>query len=213
MNSGTSSRKGGRVTRTDLTDEASIALLAGDDTRAKRAIDALLSGKHGATKPLDHLLAVQLAIRQGAAIEAHDTLQKVFADPQATSREKLQAALLLGAISGGNQEWRKESWSWVKKVSETNDAGGAGCAHRVRPNLPYLGKNLPRNFRSLRSSSPKRLEAHPLARTPQKLVAIDLKMREEKEKRDELITDGDRALERWRAGRDRGPGHVVEWQR
>src|SRR2546421_10635272 len=39
-----------RLTRDDLVDEASIALVAGDDTRAKRAIAALLGGKFGGPK-------------------------------------------------------------------------------------------------------------------------------------------------------------------
>src|ERR1700682_6002598 len=95
--------KAERLTRTDLVDEASIALLAGDDARAKRAIAALLSGKEGAVKPVDHLLEAQLAIRQGAPIEAHDALQKVFGDPAATNREKLQATLLELAIAGGGE--------------------------------------------------------------------------------------------------------------
>src|SRR5438874_7755096 len=45
--------KTGRLNRTDLVDEASIALLAGDDGPPKRAITALLSGKQGAGKPVD----------------------------------------------------------------------------------------------------------------------------------------------------------------
>src|SRR3982751_1242112 len=81
--------KEGRLTRDDLVDEASIALIAGDDNRAKRAIAALLSGKNGAVKPVDHLLEAQLAIHQGAPIEAHDSLQKIFGDAAATNREKL----------------------------------------------------------------------------------------------------------------------------
>src|SRR5207253_4345761 len=55
--------KEGRLTRDDLVDEASIALIAGDDNRAKRAIAALLGGKFGAPKPVDHLLGAQLAVR------------------------------------------------------------------------------------------------------------------------------------------------------
>src|SRR5436190_5641118 len=69
-----------RLTRDDLVDEASIALVVGDDNRAKRAIAALLGGKFGAPKPVDHLLEAQLAVRQGAPIEAHDVLQKIFDD-------------------------------------------------------------------------------------------------------------------------------------
>src|SRR5947208_10148143 len=44
--------KENRLTRDDLVDQASVALVAGDDTRAKRAIAALLGGKFGAPKPV-----------------------------------------------------------------------------------------------------------------------------------------------------------------
>src|SRR4051812_46182887 len=94
-----------KLSRDDLGDEASIALFAGDDTRAKRSITALLSGKHGPARPIDYLLEAQLDIRQGAPIVARDALQKVFHDAAATGREKLQAALLQLAISGGNDPW------------------------------------------------------------------------------------------------------------
>src|SRR2546421_4257658 len=116
--------KTGRLNRTDLVDEASIALVAGDDGRAKRAITALLGGKEGAAKPVDHLLEAQLAMRQGAPIEAHDALQKVFSDSAAISREKLQAALIELAIAGGNETWRDDAWSWLKKLADQTDAAG-----------------------------------------------------------------------------------------
>src|SRR6476619_6145363 len=70
--------KQNRLTRDDLVDEASLALIAGDQTRAKRAIDTLLTGKKGNVRTGDYLLQAQLAIHQGAPIEAHDALPKVF---------------------------------------------------------------------------------------------------------------------------------------
>ncbi len=188
--------KAGRLTRTDLTDEASIALLAGDDTRAKRAIAALLSGKNGAAKPVDHLLEAQLAIRQGAPIEAHDALQKVFGDPQATGREKLQAALLENAISSGNDAWRDEALALIKKVSEADDAAGLD-ALTVLAQTTVTQEKIPENFPATASELAQKLESHPLARAPQKLLAVDLRIREQKETRDALIAE---ATERWKNG-------------
>jgi hypothetical protein len=175
-----------RMTRADLTDEASIALLSGDDTRAKRAIVALLSGKHGAPKPIDRLLEAQLALRQGAAIEAHDGLQKVFDDAQATSREKLQAALMVMALAGGNEAWRNEAWSWVKKVAETSEPAGLD-ALMVFAQTVLSAQKLPENFPMAPLELAQRIAEHPLARARQKLAAIDLQIHEQKERQDELI--------------------------
>jgi tetratricopeptide (TPR) repeat protein len=185
-----------RLTRTDLVDEASIALLAGDDGRAKRAIAALLSGKEGPAKPIDHLLEAQLAIRQGAPIEAHDALQKVLSDSAATSREKLQAALIELAIAGSNEAWRDDAWSWLKKLADQNAAAGLD-ALTVLAQTIVAQEKLPETFPATAPDLAQKLEAHPLARAPQKLLAVDLRIREQKETREELIAQ---ATERWKSG-------------
>lgn len=199
--------KDGRLTRADLTDEASVALLAGDDTRAKRAILALLSGKNGAVKAMDHLLEAQLAIRQGAPIEAHDALQKVFGDPQAASREKLQAALLENAISEGNEAWRKDAWSWLKRVSDANDVAGLDALTVLAQSL-LTSEKIPENFPIAPPDLAQKIEAHPLARARQKLLAIDLKIHEQKETRDELIA---KAIEQWKAGEPDETAALATW--
>jgi hypothetical protein len=155
--------RNGRLTRIDLVDEASIALVAGDDTRAKRAITALLSGKFGGARPADYLLQAQLAIHQGAPIEAHDALQKVFNDASATGREKLQAALLQLAIAGGNDPWRDEAWSWLKTVAAGNDAAGLDALTVLAQTLATQQK-LPDSFPFTAGALAEKLEAHPLAR-------------------------------------------------
>jgi hypothetical protein len=199
--------KTGRLTRTDLVDEASIALLAGDDARAKRAIAALLSGKEGPVKPVDHLLEAQLAIRQGAPIEAHDALQKVFGDPAATNREKLQATLLELAIAGGGETWRDDAWSWLKKLADESDAAGLD-ALTVLTQTIVAQEKVPENFPVAAPELAQKLEAHPLARAPQKLLAIDLRIREQKEPRDELIAQ---AIERWKTGEPEEMAALATW--
>ncbi len=186
----------GGLTRDDLVDEASIALLAGDDNRAKRSIAALLSGKNGAPRPVDHLLEAQLAMRQGAPIEAHDALQKVYGDSAATGREKLQAALLEIAIAGGTEAWRDEAWSILKNISEAKDAASLD-ALTMLAQTAIAQEKLPESFPVTVLDLAQKLEAHPLARAPQKLLAIDLRIREQKEARDELIAQ---ATERWKTG-------------
>jgi tetratricopeptide (TPR) repeat protein len=199
--------KEGHLTRADLTDEASIALLAGDETRAKRAILALLGGKNGAVKAADHLLEAQLAIRQGAPVEAHDALQKVFGDPQATGREKLQAALLENAISEGNEAWRNDAWSWVKRISDADDATGLDALTVLAQSL-LTSEKISEKFSIAPLDLAQKLEAHPLARARQKLLAIDLKIHERKETRDELIA---KAIEQWKAGEPDETAALATW--
>ncbi|MEY2502817.1 MAG: hypothetical protein QOI07_3151 [Verrucomicrobiota bacterium] len=199
--------KTNHMTRDDLVDEASIALIAGDDTRAKRSIAALLSGKNGAVRPVDHLLEAQLAIRQVAGIEAHDALQKIFGDAAATNREKLQAALLEIAISGGNDPWRDEAWAILRKIAEEKDAAGLD-ALTVLAQTVLTQEKLPESFPIAALELAQKLEAHPLARAPQHLLAIDLRIREEKETREELIG---RAIERWKNGAPEEMTALATW--
>src|SRR5437763_1354476 len=154
-----------RLTRDDLVDEASIALVAGDDNRAKRAIAALLGGKFGEPKPVDHLLEAQLAVRQGAPIEAHDVLQKIFDDAAATSREQLQAALLQIAISGGTEAWRDEAWTRLRKIAEEKDAAGLDALTVLAQTLVTQEK-VPESFPINATELAQKIEAHPLARAP-----------------------------------------------
>jgi Tfp pilus assembly protein PilF len=196
-----------RLTRDDLVDEASIALVAGDDTRAKRAITTLLGGTFGAPKPVDHLLEAQLAVRQGAPIEAHDALKKIFDDTAAASREKLQAALLEIAISGGTEAWRDEAWTRLRKIAEEKDAAGLDALTVLAQTLVTQEK-VPESFPINATELAQELDAHPLARAQQKLLAVDLRIREEKDKRDELIAE---ATERWKNGEPEEMGALATW--
>ncbi|MFN2623980.1 MAG: hypothetical protein ABR611_14170 [Chthoniobacterales bacterium] len=196
-----------RLTRDDLVDEASIALVAGDDTRAKRAIAALLGGKFGAPKPVDHLLEAQLAVRQGAPIEAHDALQKIFDDAAATNREKLQAALLQIAISGGTEAWRDKAWTRLRKIADEKDAASLDALTILAQTLVTQEK-VPDSFPIGANELAEKIEVHPLARAQQKLLAIDLRIREQKDKRDELIAQ---AVERWKNGEPEEMAALATW--
>jgi len=196
-----------RLTHDDLVDEASIALITGDDNRAKRAVATLLGGKLGAAKPIDHLLEAQLAVRQGAATEAHDALQKVFDDSAATSREKLQAALLQVAISGSTEAWRDEAWVRLRKIADEKDASGLD-ALTVLAQTIITQEKLPETFPIGALELAQKLEAHPLARAQQKLLAMDLRIREQKEARDDLITQ---ATERWKNGEPEEMAALATW--
>jgi len=186
--------KQSQITRADLREEASIALFAGDDARATRVIRAILSGANGPVTAGDHLLSAQLSFRVGATIDAHDAVLKIFADTQATNREKLQAALLELAISGGNEAWRAEAWAWLKKIAGEKDAVGLD-ALLVLGQTALGSQKAPDNFPFSSPELAQALEAHPLARAPHKLLAVDLKIRENGEQKPELI---EQAIAQWK---------------
>lgn len=188
-----------QLTRADLREEAAIALLAGDDARAAGAIRAIQSGRNGPVTAADQLLAAQLALRQGALSDARDFVQKILGDAQASTREKLQAALLQLAISSGNDAWRSDSWSWLKKIAQENDAAGLD-ALTVLAQTALTSEKIPESFPMTAPELSDALEKHPLARAPQKLLATDLKIRERPGERDTLIAE---AIARWKeAGPD-----------
>ena len=191
-----------RLTRADLREEAAIALLTGDDARATAAIRAIQTGRNGPVTAADQLLAAQLAWKQGAAIEAHDAVQKITGDAQATNREKLQAALLQLAISAGNEAWRGEAWSWLKKIAAENDAAGLD-ALTVLAQTALGSEKIPETFPMMPPELRDALEKHPLAHAPQKLLAVDLKIHEHAEQRDALVAD---AIARWK---DAGPDDLT----
>ncbi|MEY2498753.1 MAG: hypothetical protein QOD12_2309 [Verrucomicrobiota bacterium] len=183
-----------QLTRADLREEAAIALIAGDEVRAAGAIRAIQSGRNGPIAPSDHLLAAQLALRQGALIEARDSVQKILGDAKASNREKMQAALLQLAMSPGNDAWRSDSWSWLKKIAQENDSAGLD-ALTVLAQTALTSDKIPESFPMTALELSDALEKHPLARAPQKLLAIDLKIREHPAERDALIAA---ATARWK---------------
>ena len=114
------------LTRDDLRDEATIALMASEMTRADRAVRELL-GRSGAG-PADWLLAAQLAVNKGAPQDAQTFLDRVFADARATPREQLQAAVLqVGtARTGSSTPAAREALAWSRIEKLSADQGQVG---------------------------------------------------------------------------------------
>jgi tetratricopeptide (TPR) repeat protein len=114
------------LTREDLRDEAAIALMASEMTRAERAERELL-GRPGAG-PADWLLAAQLAVNKGAPQDAQTFLDRVFADARATPREQLQAAVLqIGtARTGSSTPAEREALAWSRIEKLSTDQGQVG---------------------------------------------------------------------------------------
>src|SRR5437660_123799 len=140
------------LTREDRQDEAAIAIVSGETSRAETAVQALLESK--GADPIGWLLAAQLAIQKGAADDAMSSLNKVFADSRATEPQRLQAALLELALASGSEaidERATDAWSRIEKISHGKSAA-------ARDGLVLLAK---------RELSAKPVEAAVPAATPE----------------------------------------------
>jgi len=158
------------LTHEDLRDEAAIALASGDMPRADDAVQKLISSKaEPARQPaaIDWLLAAQLSIQKGVPDDARPSLEKVLDDPTATEREQYQAIMFQLATSQ-NQDQVSEAWSRLEKLS-------CGPSAVALDALVVLARRaLSANPSTLNSQLSTLIVSHPLAKAPQKLLALDL---------------------------------------
>ena len=199
------------LTRDDLRDEAAIALMASEMTRADRAVRELL-GRAGAGSA-DWLLAAQLAINKGAPQDAQTFLDRVFADARATPREQLQAAVLqVGTARTGSStpaEREALAWSRIEKLSADQGQVGldalvllgqralsTGGTTAVSSDEKDTTARVPPDEKDATARVPPvvdlahRLQNHPLAKAQHKLLALDLEIHADESKRDALIARG-----------------------
>ena len=204
------------LTREDRQDEAAIAIVSGETSRAEIAVQALLESK--GADPAGWLLAAQLAIQKGAADDAMSALGKVFNDTNATEQQQLQAALLELALASGSEAIdarATDAWSRIEKISRGKSAaaldalvllarralsgqksasGSASSSEepiaRREASLQPGGAYAPVGGQVSVIDLQHALEAHPLAKAPQKLIALDLVEHVDASRRDELIAQG-----------------------
>ena len=105
-----------------------IALALGETGRASNAIKSLLENGGREATPRDWLLAAQLAAERGAPNESVTALQHVFQNSAASTRERLQAAVLeLRTAAAGTEQDQKnqaDAWSRIEKLAAGKDAAG-----------------------------------------------------------------------------------------
>ena len=222
------------LTREDLRDEAAIALAAGDDPRAEAAVHELTSSKPEAA---DWLLAAQLSIQKGAPENARSLLENVFNDARATEREQLQAALF-SLASSQNQAETNDAWSRVEKLSHGQSATALDALVMLaRRALSDKTRSYPLSDKSSQAPDDKTnnppspgygvasqqpitdnagdpamlsraLSNHPLAKAPQKLLALDLLEHADPSRRADLITRG---IAEWKDADADSLAVLAEW--
>lgn len=209
------------LTREDRQDEAAIAIAFGETSRAEIAVQALLESK--GADPAGWLLAAQLAIQKGAADDAMSALGKVFNDPNATEQQQLQAALLELALASGSEaidQRATEAWSRIEKISRGKSATAldalvllarrALAQKTVEAAVPAAESKsvagetpatttqpITSNKEQITRELSEQIASHPLAKAPQKLIALDLLEHADPSRHDELIAQG---IAQWKNG-------------
>src|SRR5207302_7283081 len=163
------------LTREDRQDEAAIAIMTGEISRAEIAVQALLESK--GADPVGWLLAAQLAIQKGAADDAMSALTKIFNDADATEEQQLQAALLELALASGSEaidERAIDAWSRIEKISRGKSATALDALVLLARQSMTQSPNSVRLIATTSDEIRRALENHPLSKAPQKLIALDL---------------------------------------
>jgi tetratricopeptide (TPR) repeat protein len=175
--------------RDDLRDEATIALMSGETARAEDAVKSLLARKDAGAP--DWFLAAQLALQKGNRDEVQNYLQKILDTPLASEREQVQAAAGQLAIASDNDRAKARrqasALARLKKLSHGStetalDALVVLAQHALSNSTEGTGSLPSSKITGAAAGVPPirlpelahALENHPLARAPQKLLALDL---------------------------------------
>jgi tetratricopeptide (TPR) repeat protein len=193
-------RKIDKLTADDLRDEASIALMSSETTRAEATVHELLARRD--IGPAEWLIAAQLAVNKGAPQDAQTYLDRIFADARTTAREQLQAAVLqLGtARTGSTTPGEREALAWSRIETLSHDEGQVGLDALVLLAQRALSPGGTTALSSDEKDATARvppivdlvhgLQHHPLAKAQHKLLALDLQIHADESKRDVLIARG-----------------------
>jgi hypothetical protein len=202
------------LTREDRRDQVGVALAASDLSVAEIALKDLLTRKDSPPSAADWLLAAQVAQQKGETNEARKFAQKVFDDSRADESTQFQAALLMLAIAtpdNADASSTGAAWPRLRKLAEgktktalvalvvlaqhaLSHAGGPGSV----PSPPKKGDDTHHGGQAQvvpPNDLVRALENHPLAKTPHKLLALDLQMQADPTQREALIS---RAIADWK---------------
>ncbi len=199
------------LTREDLRDEAAVALALGESGRAATAIKPLLDHDGRDATPGDWLLAAQLDAERGAPNESVEALGHVFASAAANARERLQAAVFELRVSGSasehDQRNQADAWGRIGKLAQGKDAVSLDALVALAQRALTSQRREDRGEMS-DSELAAALENHPLGKTPQKLLAIDLRIHASPNDKAALIQS---AIDRWKGAEVKSLVALATW--
>jgi hypothetical protein len=193
------------LTRQDVRDEAMIAIIAGDTSRADASVRELI-GSHA--EPADWLLAAQLSVQKNLREQAKSSLEKIVADSRTTATEQFRATLLQLALAGDNQAERANALTRLKKLADAKTATSVDALVVLAQNALSTSTDSSDSARHEAGDLAHALENHPLAKAKHKLLALDLRVRVDPTQREALIS---RAIADWKDAEPTDVTVLAEW--
>ena len=191
-------RERSTLTRTDLRDEAGLALQVQELEPAEQAITQLLSPADGGPTPGDWVLAADLAMQKQDADTALIHIRRVLASTNATDRDQLQATVGLDKILAFKEAPdRSEVVRRLVALAHSKESPGldalVALSQRAQapPGSPEKASGISVD------DMIQLLEAHPLGKPPHKLLAIGLRIQQHPGQKEELTQ---KAIDRWKEG-------------
>ena len=201
------------LTREDLRDEAGIALKANDLAVAEEATQRLIENR--ATKPAagDFVFALDVSLRKRQFDKAVEFAKQALADPAASRRDQLQAALAFETVlQNGNASLvgdPKQIDARFAKIADGNDDVSlealVALAQHVANPAPET-KDLPPPIPV--DDLIAKIDNHPLAKPQHKLFAAELAMSQHPDQRDAIEQ---RTINRWKNGSNDELAALAGW--
>src|SRR6266700_601340 len=193
------------LTREDVRDEAMIAIIAGDTSRADASVRELIGSD---AEPADWLLSAQLSIQKNLRDEAKRYLEKIVADSRATESEQFRGTLLEFALAGDNQTERANALTRLKKSAEGKTGTSLDALVLLAQNALSTSAESNHPARKDTVDLGRALENHPLAKAQHKLLALDLRVHVDPTQREALIS---RAIADWKDAAPADVAVLAEW--
>jgi hypothetical protein len=227
-----------KLTRVDLRDEAASAFALENSEVAEAALKYLLSPIEGGPRAEDWLLAAQIAVQANAMDKASSDLAKVFPDPAVTDRQLFRASLLQLTIGGngvttGAKAAQAAGWARLTKLAQGEnrvalDALTLLAQREMKQNAeghkPKTAKSesskivadaaavVPLSTNSKKpitaSEIADALDSHPLAKAPQHLLAVDLRITALPSDKEQLT---EQAIKRWKISDNEALAALAKW--
>jgi tetratricopeptide (TPR) repeat protein len=200
------------LTREDLREEAGIALKVKDFAAAENAVQHLLEYPGAKPAPEDLLLAAEISVNKRRFDRASELAQKVLADPAATRRDQLQAALVLNAV---RQNGGASLVGDPNKIGERLAALAKGTDDVSLDALIAMAQQILATPANAKVSSPipidqliHDIDNHPLAKIAHRLIGVDLEISQHPEQKREIEQ---RAIDRWKNANSEDLFALVAW--
>lgn len=199
-----------RLTHADLREETGVALALGETARATTALQTLLAHDGREATAADWLLEAQLSAERGAPNESLSSLEKVFKSAAASSQQQLQAAVLELRVAQ-EEKSQADAWTRITTIAKGKDAASLDAlvllAQRALAGSREQGAaSLERGARSTELADA--IDRHPMVKTPQRLLAVDLRMAASPNEKEKLLQS---TITRWKNANDDDLLALTKW--